>query len=777
MMDAVAPSRRITWLQLSDFHFRADKSWERDVVLDSLCRDVLQRLHDEDLAPDAIFVAGDIANSGQHAEYLSAQRFFSRVAEMLSVNPATSWFVTPGNHDVDRAQISAAAKQLRGTLRDSSQVNAILEDRHSVKLFTRRQQAFFEFTHDFLGPSRAWRPEEPWRVETLRVRDALLVVLGLNSSWSAGSEDDDAHIFLGEFQLRQALKCADQHPEGIRIALLHHPIENMRDFDRGKSEALLTGAGGVHFVLRGHLHQTRMKLRREPDASTLELASGACWEGARHPHGIVLAQLDLDSGRGEIHFWRFDGTGRGVWKRDNFAYEKVDGGRWAFDIPSDWGVRRVRRITEPSIQTRPAQIGVRWDHGSYRVGSDRCRALVHLHFDPSNLATEQSKDSEPPRARVHHVLLLDLSASMRRPDKYPLLKEAVTTYLDAIAEEDLISLIGFSSDHTIFAGAESVASLRRRVPDAGMLLDGWPQKFRSTQMTQALRSAHGLILRARENEFTGVERVACLTDGALDDFVDCTFALAEIPPVELSVLGFGSDFEVDRAKTLVEPRPGATVRYVRAGHGDLGEYFGHMARTSQRIVMTDAVLSIKVADNVTCGNVFWCRPREGHIGTFEQIAQPLIQCQIGSVELHKTYLLLIELRPWSNSGPIAEICFSARMIAGEVFELHAQLQPPYGTQLGSADHFVFDMANSVASLIDSSPDTEISALEAKIKLCEIENHPRPYIDALRRKLTALKSGAHELVLSEDDLNYIDACVQTATHAGMDIVSPTEDVEP
>ncbi|MBN1889698.1 MAG: hypothetical protein JW850_17005, partial [Thermoflexales bacterium] len=58
----------ITWLHLSDLHFRPSQSYDANIVLKSLLQDVKDRLQDG-LKPDLIVVTGDVAFSGQADEY------------------------------------------------------------------------------------------------------------------------------------------------------------------------------------------------------------------------------------------------------------------------------------------------------------------------------------------------------------------------------------------------------------------------------------------------------------------------------------------------------------------------------------------------------------------------------------------------------------------------------------------------------------------------------------------------------------------------------------
>lgn len=98
----VEPAKSIRWLHLSDLHFRGDEAWDRRTVVKALHRKA-ESLKDEGLAPDLVFVTGDVAWSGKRGEYEHAQRFFTQLGDVLGLKPRESFFVVPGNHDVDRA--------------------------------------------------------------------------------------------------------------------------------------------------------------------------------------------------------------------------------------------------------------------------------------------------------------------------------------------------------------------------------------------------------------------------------------------------------------------------------------------------------------------------------------------------------------------------------------------------------------------------------------------------------------------------------------------------
>jgi predicted MPP superfamily phosphohydrolase len=785
----MAASRVITWLHLSDLHFQAGQKWEQAVVLKALLRDVLADLPGRHLQPDFVFVTGDIANSGQQAEYAEAGRFFAEVARITATDPKTSWFLVPGNHDVNCAQIKPLARISASAVQDTAQVNAILTDGESRTLFTSRERAFFEFTSSFLGEARAWSDLAPWTAESREVNGLRVAILGLNSAWSAeGGDQDQGRLLLGEFQVREAIAAADAHSPTLKIALMHHPLDWMRSFDQELIKSLLFGKGGVHLLLRGHLHKGRISRQDNPDSNCIELAAGALWQDATYPHGVTVVRLDADAGLCEVYLYRYSSEGRGFWKPDNFLYENVNEGHWVFKLPKSWGINQAGAAGDfslaPSAENAevlgptPSPLGVRcnveWDRSSYRAGTDLCRALVTVQIDePKRPPQQPATDMRTP---VHHILVLDISGSMNAPNKYPVLAEAVDVYLRTLSPTDIVSLIPFSSVAEVLLSSWSVTRLRRRGGNASGLLSSWPHRFEGTVMAPALSLAQEEIDRAREGGFEGVVRLLCLTDGQLQDYLACRPLAQDLRErgASMSMFGFGEDFDATSAEALAAEADG-TVRYVQAAGTELEEYFGHMARTSQRIVVRNASVSLHLGEGVTCFNVFSCRPQERHVGRFDHDASDVVTHQMGALRYGTPYMLLYELRAWEAQTSIAELQFGALSADGPV-RLARQLRPTFGPVTGAPNDFVQKMANSVGALIRNDSETQITALEARITLYKREGRAPQHIASLERQLEVIRRGGSISELSADDQHFARADASTKTLGTMvvsDRRSPTK----
>jgi hypothetical protein len=279
-------------------------------------------------------------------------------------------------------------------------------------------------------------------------------------------------------------------------------------------------------------------------------------------------------------------------------------------------------------------------------------------------------------------------------------------------------------------------------------------------MAPALSLVREEIDHTKDKGFDGVVRLLCLTDGQLHDYIACRPIAQELRDrgVSMSMFGFGEDFDAVSAEALADEADGV-VRYVQTIGTELEEYFGHMARTSQRIVLSNATMSLHLSESVSCFNVFSCRPHERHIGNFDQATSHLVTHQMGALRYRIPYMLLFELRAWEAQATIAELHFEAMSADGAV-RLTKQLCPTFGPVTGAPNDFVQKMTNSVSALIRNDRETQIAALEARITLYKREGRAPQHVASLERQLEVLRRGGSISDLSADDRHYAQAVVSS-----------------
>lgn len=319
----------ITWLHISDLHFRQSQMYDADIVLRALLSDIRNRIEHDGLRPDFIAITGDVAFSGLSEEYAMAQRFLDDLIQVTGLT-RDYLFVVPGNHDVDRRRVSRGAQGIGDSLEDRKSTNDVLASAEDRQLMFARFHGYATFVNAYLSQHLEFNDASYFYVRMLDIAELQVALLGLNSAWLCASDNDRAKgLLIGERQTRAAVEQAEG--AHLKIALLHHPFDWLRDFDRNDSAAMLLD--NCDFVLHGHMHQTAMAQLIGPEGGAMLIAGGACYETREFPNMYNFVRLDFAAGTGTVYLRRYSDRRGGFWTKDVMTYRNVTEGEYSFDLP------------------------------------------------------------------------------------------------------------------------------------------------------------------------------------------------------------------------------------------------------------------------------------------------------------------------------------------------------------------------------------------------------------------------------------------------------------
>ena len=144
---------------------------------------------------------------------------------------------------------------------------------------------------------------------------------------------------------------------------------------------------------------------------------------------------------------------------------------------------------------------------------------------------------------THICLVLDVSGSMDVPDKYPYLLQAIPYIVDALSDNDWLSIVLFSSRSEL-VWSKDVASSRGQVEEIMQRIDQSGVKFARTYLAPGLQIAINEIEHFCQSQSGAVTRLYILTDGQLHDASECYRLNPELRRLEVEVnsYGFGQDF-------------------------------------------------------------------------------------------------------------------------------------------------------------------------------------------------------------------------------------------
>lgn len=291
---------------------------------------------------DLLCFTGDLADWGRRSEYEAITPFLDETRARVGV-PWERVFVVPGNHDIARkteevawstlrsiepheydrfSAWMAGDKPLRGI--DSGFRDAVLERQSAYRTWVRDTLKRPGLVPDATSP----HPRLGYRASvTLPGRAFPVYVIGLDSAWLAGDNNDNGKLMLTDAQVgRLASSAAGDAFDGLRVALVHHPLEQLAD--GAVCRRLLSER--VDLLLRGHLHDTDPSTWKDPTRELRELAAGCLFEHDHYPSAchVITATCD-EQGRPlayDLHLRAWSSKGS-HWFADNSLNERVRDGR------------------------------------------------------------------------------------------------------------------------------------------------------------------------------------------------------------------------------------------------------------------------------------------------------------------------------------------------------------------------------------------------------------------------------------------------------------------
>jgi len=376
----------LTWLHVSDLHFCMSgvRKYNAEVVLSELLKDVKELMAEKGLKPDLVFCTGDIAFSSQEDEYKLARNFFDQLLKAIG-HPGEKerLFLVPGNHDVNWDFITRTAEKRAESLDNRDAVTQTLLSPDSCRLFLCRLDGYASFINNYFPKEHlAFDDEHYFYVCSFDVgrgtEKIRIAALGLNSAWVAHGNDEDL-VVVGEIQAKKALDDPIVKSAHIRIALLHHPFERLRNFDREDVERLL--GQGCDFILVGHRHKQTFQRSQVFDRDFVLIPAGAAYEGREKTeiNAYNLICLDLAAGVGTIYLREYSHRA-GRFVEDYRTFGKST---HTFDLPN-----RVKRHGAIGRIKEPARVTLILD-GVDSFGTDEQTRLLMLLASALQIGREQ----------------------------------------------------------------------------------------------------------------------------------------------------------------------------------------------------------------------------------------------------------------------------------------------------------------------------------------------------------------------------------------------------
>ncbi|MFD0961036.1 metallophosphoesterase family protein [Paenibacillus chungangensis] len=300
----------VTFLNLSDLHIQSKKIEDIRIVLNALFEDIEK----QNCKIDFILFNGDLINNGSQGltgdkEFeLAVNEFINPLLRVTGLS-YNEFFIVPGNHDINRLKISEFIDlDITSKFNDRDRLNKFIDNIGSVdnKLLLRRLEDYNEFVEG-LYPGKS-----PYTVRSNPLFSTYIIKIGeykigiacLNSSWGAyGGSSDINQLLIGVRQIDLAARdLADCH---LKIAMFHHPLDWLKEFDREAIKDILFV--NFNMVFNGHLHVQNQQMIVTEQFKTIMYRCGSLFEN-RLFNGYAITHVNMNTSEADIYLREYYDT-------------------------------------------------------------------------------------------------------------------------------------------------------------------------------------------------------------------------------------------------------------------------------------------------------------------------------------------------------------------------------------------------------------------------------------------------------------------------------------
>ena len=294
---------KLTILHLSDLHWSPAKATDQKIVIDALLNDIDLLRREDEVKPDLVIFTGDLVQSGTDFEAVNAA-FLDRVRQKVFGVPI---IVVPGNHDIQRDVVRGGGGYVEAGLKTklttvdavNSFVDQILENDPATLSALQRLDSFSQAYPSFGCPPTI-SDNALLKTHKLTIGDMSVGVANFNTAWRATGESENAdrhQLLLGERNIDIAVNDIMQCD--VRIAIFHHPLDWLADFDNIAVSSRLYAE--FDLLAFGHSHRTEPEAKITSSGTAILSQSGCLYEHRDYFNGYQVIELDLDLG--EATFW------------------------------------------------------------------------------------------------------------------------------------------------------------------------------------------------------------------------------------------------------------------------------------------------------------------------------------------------------------------------------------------------------------------------------------------------------------------------------------------
>lgn len=385
-------------VHLSDIHFSKlhIKDFELFIV-NTLIKDLKRYMDTNPI--DYVIITGDLIDKGglefastEEAFYQFQQVFIDPISSALSIEKENFFFI-PGNHDIDRnLDEKYVDVGLKKDLSSTEKVNEFIDNKKIIGV--ERLSPYKKYERDYYASSKHKKYISDYEAVFLVEKGTTKIGIScFNTAWRCYSDDDKYNILLGERQITNARELNKE--ANLLIALMHHPIEWLSEFERKNTFSFLSRDYDI--LLCGHTHESSTFQISSLNGKLLIIHSPANWTSnirsvdLEFSNGYQIIDYDIIEKKVKISYRRYSHKKESYVTNTDISEE----GEQIYLLPKGEELERQYHETDLAKNIEQTHITELNEHLiNYYTNSNSPKDLSKIFVKPRLSYREKDKDDE-----------------------------------------------------------------------------------------------------------------------------------------------------------------------------------------------------------------------------------------------------------------------------------------------------------------------------------------------------------------------------------------------
>lgn len=241
---------------------------------------------------DLILFSGDLVWTGENIKnfHNAKKNFITPLLKELNFS-SENFIMTQGNHDNsnDNNELSMVSEHIKRFENNVDIDNFVRKEDEQFDLSFAKSKNYFEFINSFYPNDTI---NKLYQIFKREVNGKKIGVVSFNSSWRAFIGKHSKELLIPKHIVIKAIK--EIKDCDIKIAIMHHPIEDLKDFNQYEIEDIIHEK--FHILATGHFHKHKPSILFSTNTGILTLSSMALMSNKDgSENGFTLLDFDLDT--------------------------------------------------------------------------------------------------------------------------------------------------------------------------------------------------------------------------------------------------------------------------------------------------------------------------------------------------------------------------------------------------------------------------------------------------------------------------------------------------